>query len=115
MASLRDKMWDLMRQIQNDLKNAVVKGETTEQYADYKEAFEVLRRTERLTKAVRSHIRARMRKTLAAVQESCPHAVKEDTVVRNRFDADLNDFKRVVEGQRCTACDKRFDLREKVN
>ncbi len=111
MASLRDKMWDLMRQVQNDLKIAIVKAETSETYPDYEAAFDTLRKTERLTKAVRSHIRARMRKALAELQKVCKHERKHDGATR--YDSETK--KSVALEQFCTDCKMSFDLRGDVN
>jgi hypothetical protein len=110
MASLRDKMWELMSQVQNDLKAAVVKAETTEAYTDYDAAFQTLRKTERLTKAVRSHIRARMRKALAEMQKVCKHEKRRDGATR--YDATTK--KSVALEQFCADCKLRLEVDGKV-
>lgn len=109
MATLRDKMWDLMRQVQNDLKSAVVQAETSEKYQDYSNALQQLRQAERLTRAVRSHIRAKMRKALPIFQESCPHTEQRDSVVRQTGDV------RFVKVKVCCTCSKSFAQAEKVS
>ena len=94
----------------NDLRHAAEKALKTNEYKDFEETFDQVRKCERLLKAVRAQVRVHMRKTKPAFQAACPHEHKVDTDVRQAADG-----KRVVDWQRCTNCSKAFDLREKVS
>lgn len=110
MATLKDKMYDLLRQVRTNLNDAVSYADETGKYPDFEKAFEEVRTVERKLKAVRSHVRTHMRKSKQAFQDACPHPNKVDVRVRQ-----VSTGKRIVEAQACGICSKTFDLTEKVS
>lgn len=105
MATLKDKMYDLLRHVRNDLNDAVLYADEAQKYEGYVDAMEQVKVVERRLKAVRAHVRAHMRKTKPAFQAACPHTNKVDVKIRHTHDGT-----RIVEVEACTACSKSFDL-----
>lgn len=110
MATLKDKMYDLLRQVRTNLNDAVNYAEETREYLDFAKAFDEVKAVERKLKVVRAQVRTMMRKSRPAFQAACPHTNKVDVRVLQNVDG-----KRIVEEQRCTGCSKIFDLTEKVS
>lgn len=114
--NLKEKVKDLATFAWNDLRHATDAAQKSDSYPDFEAAMKQVHATERKLKAVRAHVRAQMRKTKKALQDACPHATKEDTRIRHSYgENDGMEGRRIVETQTCTACDKSFDLREKVS
>jgi hypothetical protein len=109
MASLKDKMYDLLRQVRTNLNDAVGYADETGKHQDFEKAFDEVKATEKKLKAVRAQVRTMMRKTKPAFQGACPHTNKVDVRVLQNVDG-----KRIVEEQRCTGCSKSFDLTGQV-
>lgn len=109
MATLKDKMYDLVRQVRNNLNDQVLIADKSGDYLDFEKAFKEVRAVESKLQIVRAQVRTMLRKTKPAFQAACPHENKVATHVRTSGGV------RVVEEEACTACSKSFDLREKVS
>lgn len=107
MATLKDKMYDLVKHVRNCLNDAVGYADGTQKYTDFEAAMKEVKVAERKLKAVRAHVRTYMRKTKAAFQAACPHESKVPVQV-----SQSSGGVRTVEVEACTACSKSFDLRE---
>ncbi len=108
MATLKDKMYDLLREVRTHLNDAILYADGTGKYPDFELAMQRVHIAEAKLKIVRAQVRTTMRKTKPAFQAACPHANKVDVQIRHIAGV------RTVETQACSACSKTFDLREQV-
>jgi hypothetical protein len=111
MANLKEKLRDLRLTVNSLLADEIGHAEEVEHYDAYDNAMGAVHAVEEKLKAVRAHVRAKMRKTLTAKQEACPHTSRMKT--RTRYNCETK--KETVEFEACTACSKSFDLRELVS
>lgn len=106
MATLKEKMYDLLRQVRTNLNEAITYADGTGKYPDFELAMQQIHIAEAKMKVVRAQVRTMMRKTKAAFQAACPHTNKVDVQVRHVAGV------RKVEVQACTVCSKSFDVTE---
>jgi len=110
MANMKDKLREFRQVVNSLLVDSVGYADEVDRYDEWEKAYDAIRRVEKYQKAVRSHIRAQMRRTLKIKQAACQHTNRKAGATRFNFETKES----VVLDEYCVDCKTEFDLRERI-